>query len=171
MVPQIIENFIISASIRPNVNYIGSSKQNDYLLSLMIKEQVGDLELSRDQSAGTWMKRYHPQLLNTAVQVHPALSDLKQQTARSDLVRSLPLSLQAFLMLFPGPCRWPLSNKRVTLDMTQHGSSQMLLEHKSLAILPGVPQTFDFPLLHPALGPGASTKHVIYNLTLVHVLI
>lgn len=84
--------------------YIGSSKQNDYSLSLMTKEQVGDLELSRDQLAGTWMKRYHPQLLNIAVEVHPALSDLKQQTARSDLVRSLPLSLQAFLMLFPGPC-------------------------------------------------------------------
>lgn len=86
------------------MNYIGSSEQNDYSLSLMTKEQVGDLELSRDQLAGTWMRRYHPQLLNTAAEVHPALSDLKQQTARSDLVRSLPLSLQAFLMLFPGPC-------------------------------------------------------------------
>lgn len=55
--------------------------------------------------------------------------------------------------------------------MTQHGSSQMLLEHKSLAIQPGVPQTFDFPLLHPALGPGVSRKRVIHNLMLVHVLI
>lgn len=46
------------------------------------KRTTGDLELSRDQLAGTWMKRYHPQLLNTAVQLQLAPGNLKQQPAR-----------------------------------------------------------------------------------------
>lgn len=52
----------------------------------MTKEQARDLELSRDQLAGTWMKRYDPQLLNMAVEVHPAPGKLKpadsQETVR-----------------------------------------------------------------------------------------
>lgn len=107
---------------------------SDYSLSLMTKKPQTS---RRSKTTRRPISRnLDEEIPGTAVQGHPAPGNLAQQTARglSDLVESLPLHSEAFLLLFPGPCWWSLPNKTDQLLTRQNGSAQMFLHGKSLAM-------------------------------------
>ena len=164
--------FIISASIRPNVNCIGSSKQNDYSLPLMTKGHIGDVDLSRDQSAGSWMKRPHPQLSETAVRVHPAPGELRQTARDCPTWWGVLLYTCKHFFCFS---LVPAGGHCQTRDQFLPWHSMALLScFWNARVWPYTQvyqQTSGFPPLHPALGPGASRKRIAYKLMLVNVLI
>lgn len=131
---------------------------NDYSLSLMTKEQLGDLGLSRDQFVGTWMKSYHPQLLNTAVQV---------LLSPGDLVRSL-CTCKDFLGFSLVPADGHCQTREIN---SWHDTARLFSDGFRTHEFGHAARRTNKPLLHPARGPGAGWKCVIYNLTLVHILI
>lgn len=140
MAPEIIEKLILSASIHPNVNNTGPSKQ--WLLTTPHdKRRSRSRTIKRPISSNL-----DEEIPATAVQVHPAPGNLTQQTARRLRPgRESSLKLVSIYSAFPwSPLLALVKRERPTVDMTQHGSSQMFLHHKSLATQPCTPTNLWF---------------------------
>lgn len=146
MAPQITENFIISASIHPNTNYIGPSKQRLFIIPRDKRTIRRPGTIKRPIS-----RPLDEELPSTAVKhssTGPSGPRWSQSAASQETVRPgkdpffIPVSIS---YAFP----WSLlmaaaKQERSTLEMTQHGSTEVFLEHTSLAIQPGAPTNLSF---------------------------
>lgn len=152
MAPQIIENFIESASIHPNVDYIGSSKKWLFIIPHDKKKNT----IRRPGTIKRPVSRHlDEELPSTAVE--------HSSTGAPGARRSGKESFFILVSTYTFP--WSLlmataKQERWTLDMTQHGSSQMVLEHTSLATQPGVPTNHRY-IQPEVLVPAGNAEYII----------
>lgn len=136
--PGIIEKLILPASLHPNTNYTGSSKQ--WLLAIPHNKRTRRRSTTAKRPISRNLNEEPEQYRCTHRQPYTAAS---QGTDRPGRESSFTL-VSIFYALPWSPLMALVKQERPNSDRTQHGSSQMFLHHKSLVTQPCIPTNLWF---------------------------